>query len=178
MMSDSHSHPEPKPLHHRKRVVAREVSEVEAANRASAALTPEIFTPEATRPATDDAAVVVDPTTLGRRYRRSSHHRIYRWTQALSMGGALLAAISVVCTMADDIRLSRSLAGPGLVLGVISIVLAGRNSLSARWRGWAIAATVFAAASLSLTWIEPALMRDDATELNVPKPRPQIPANP
>jgi len=176
-MSDSHSHPEPRPLHHRKRVVAREVTEVEAANRAAAALTPDIFTPELPRPGNDDA-VVVDPTTLGRRYRRSSHHRIYRWTQALSMGGALLAAISVVCTMADDIRLSRALAGPGLVLGVISIVLAGRNSLAARWRGWAIAATVFAAAALSLTWIQPTLMHDDPTELNIPKPRPQTPANP
>jgi len=34
----------------------------------------------------------VDPTTIGRRYRRASHHLIYRWTQGCSMLGALLAA--------------------------------------------------------------------------------------
>jgi hypothetical protein len=176
MMSESQAHP------NRKRVIAREVDQVEAANRDAAAMPADIiinYDPAgaASSPARDQP-VVVDPTTLGRRYRRSSHHRVYRWTQGCSMLGALLAAISVICTMADDILLSRWLAAPALGLTTFSIALAGQTSLSARWRGWAIASTVFAAVALGLTWIQPRVMRDDPTELNIPRPRQQTPANP
>src|SRR5260221_5774332 len=111
---------------------------------------PELIIPGAPpQPLAYENATVVDPTTIGRRYRRSSHHLIYRWTQGCSMLGALLAAISVICTMADDIILSRSLAVPGLVLGGISIVLSARNGLAGHWRGWTIAATAFSAVGLS-----------------------------
>ena len=176
-MSESHAHP------HRKRVIAREVDQVEAANRDAAAIPADIvinYNPvtAAASPPALDPPIVVDPTTLGRRHRRSSHHRVYRWTQGCSMLGALLAAVSVICTMADDILLSRWLAAPALGLTVFSIALAGLTSLSARWRGWAIASTVFAAVALSLTWIQPMITRDDPTELNVPRPRPQTPAIP
>lgn len=172
MMSESHAHP------HRKRVVAREVDQVEAANRDAAAMPPDIVINYDSSSTEADQATVVDPTTLGRRYRRSSHHRVYRWTQGCSMLGALLAAISVICTMADDILLSRWLAAPALGLTTFSIALAGQTSLSGRWRGWAIASTVFASVALSLTWIQPMVMRDDPTELNIPRPRPQTPNNP
>ena len=94
------------------------------------------------------------------------------------MLGALLAAVSVICTMADDILLSRWLAAPALSLTFCSIALSGQTSLSARWRGWAIASTVFAAVALSLTWIQPMITREDPTELNIPRPRAQSPANP
>jgi hypothetical protein len=176
MMSESHAHP------HRKRVIAREVDHVEAANRDAAAIPGDIiinYDPATAAPTPElDAPVVVDPTTLGRRHRRSSHQRVYRWTQGCSMLGALLAAVSVICTMADDILLSRWLAAPALGLTFFSIALAGQTSLSARWRGWAIASTVFAAVALSLTWIQPMITREDPTELNVPRTRPQTPANP
>jgi hypothetical protein len=165
---------------HRKRVIAREVDQVEAANRESAALPADIIINSAVETPLDyQAPVVVDPTTLGRRHRRSSHQRIYRWTQGCSMLGALLAAISVICTMADDILLSRWLAAPALGLTVFSIALSGQTSLSARWRGWAIASTVFAAVALSLTWVQPMIMGDDPRDLNVPRPlRVQTPVNP
>src|SRR3954447_9648045 len=160
MMSELESHlPQPHP--HRKRVIAREVDQVEAANREAAVLPADIIINSAiaTPPIERQAAVVVDPTTLGRRHRRSSHQRVYRWTQGCSMLGALLAAVSVICTMADDLLLSRWLAAPALGLTFFSIALSSQTSLSARWRGWAIASTVFAAVALSLTWIQPMITR-------------------
>jgi hypothetical protein len=164
----------------RKRVIAREVRQITDANRESAALTPEVITPEHVARATfhvEDAPVVVDPSSLGGRHRRSSHQRIYRWTQACSMLGALLAAIGIVCTAFEDNLLGRWLAVPGLTLGVISIVLSTLTNLSARWRGWAIAATVFAAVSLGLTWFQPELGRDDPSEPFTPQPTHTAPAN-
>jgi hypothetical protein len=157
-MSDSHSFSN---APRRKRVVAREVNEaeVEASNLGSAALSPaEIFTPDPDS-TTADKPMVVDPTTLGRRHRRSSHHKIYRWSQFCTMLSGLLAGIGVVCAMVDEIRPARACAIPALVFGIAATVLAGHNSLAARWRGWAIAAAVFAAAALALTWIEPELVR-------------------
>jgi hypothetical protein len=180
-MSDLQPHLPPQPHPHRKRVIAREVDQVEAANRDAAAIPVDIVINSAiaTPPIEQQAAVVVDPTTLGRRHRRSSHHRIYRGTQGCSMLGALLAAISVICTMADDLHLSRWLAGPALGLTFFSIALSGQTSLSARWRGWAIASTVFAAVALSLTWLQPMIMGDDSREQNVPRlPRPPASSNP
>ena len=178
MMSELESHlPQPHP--HRKRVIAREVDQVEAANREAAVLPAEIIINSPVETHLDyQAPVVVDPTTLGRRHRRSSHQRIYRWTQGCSMLGALLAAVSVICTMADDLLLSRWLAGPALGLTFFSIALSGQTSLSARWRGWAIASTVFAAVALSLTWLQPMIMHDDPRELNAARARQQTPGNP
>jgi hypothetical protein len=158
-MIDPRSQSDPHFLTRRKRVVARQVNEteVEAANLHAAAITPdEILTPAMAE--NMDGATVVDPTTLGRRYRRSSHHRVYRWTQFCSFLGSLLAAISVICTMVDEVSPGRACAAPALGLGIGAIVLAGHNSLSARWRGWAIASAVFAAAALLLTWIQKALI--------------------
>ena len=164
----------------RKRVIAREVQQITDANRESAALTPEVITPEQLSHATfqvEDPPVVIDPSTLGGRHRRSSHQRIYRWTQGCSMLGALLAAIGVVCTAFEDNLLGRWLAIPGLALAVIAIVLSTLTSLSARWRGWAIAATVFAAVSLGLTWIQPELTREDPAEPFAPHATRVPPAN-
>jgi hypothetical protein len=164
----------------RKRVIAREVEQITDANRQSAALTPEVITPELLANATfrvEDPPIVVDPSTLGRRHRRSSHQRIYRWTQGCSMLGALLAAIGIVCTAFDDSILGRWLAIPGLALGAVSILLSTLTSLSARWRGWAIAATVFAAVSLGLTWLQPELSREDPSDLFAPRPTRTAPAN-
>lgn len=158
-MSDTQPQSDPRFLLRRKRVVAREVSEheVEAANRHSAAITPEeILTPPVDEKL--DSAIVVDPTTLGYRYRRSSHHRVYRWTQFCTLLGSLLASVSVICTMVDEVAAARACAGPGLALGITAIMLSAHNSLSARWRGWAIASAVFAAAALALTWIQKALV--------------------
>src|SRR3954471_7727445 len=175
MMSEAQPH-----LPHRKRVIAREVDQVEAANREAAGLPADIITinSAAAAPLDYQAPVVVDPTTLGRRHRRSSHQRVYRWTQGCSMLGALLAAVSVICTMADDLLLSRWLAAPALGLTFFSIALSGQTSLSARWRGWAIASTVFAAVALSLTWLQPMIMHDDPRELNAARARQQTPTNP
>ena len=40
----------------------------------------------------------------GGRRRRTSHQRVYRWTQACSMIAFLAGGVSVVCTMADDVH--------------------------------------------------------------------------
>jgi hypothetical protein len=145
-------------------VVAREVTEIEVANRSAAELAHEVIIPassSAWRDSSPAEAVVVDPTTLGNRHRRSSHHRVYRWTQACSLLAFVAGGVSVFCTMADDIAVARAVAGPGVVLGVVATILSGRTSLSERWRGWAIAGAVFAAAALLLTWVQPALTGED-----------------
>jgi len=142
-------------LTRRKRVVAREVneSEIEDANRHAAELLPDdILTPQVIE--NFEGATVVDPTTLGRRHRRSSHHRIYRWTQFCAILAAMLASVAFICAMVDELAPARACAGPGIVLGIVAIVLAGHNSLSARWRGWAIASAVFAATALGMTWLQ------------------------
>ena len=157
-MSDPHPHTDPHFLNRRKRVVAREVNEdeVEVANRHAAALSPDDFLmPPAS--VTVDGAMVVDPTTLGLRHRRSSHHKIYRWAQFCTMLSGLLSAVAFICAIVDEIAPARACAGPAVVLGIAAIVLAGHNSLSARLRGWAIASAVFAAAVLTLTWIQRSL---------------------
>jgi hypothetical protein len=157
----------------RKRVVAREI-QVADANRQSTALTPDVIA-SPSHAFTESAAVVVDPTTLGGRHRRSSHQRIYRWTQATSMLGALLAAISIVCTALDDHLLGRWLAAPAMGLAIVAILLSSLTNLSARLRGWAIAATVFSAVALSLTWIQPEISREDPADLVAPKSAKPVP---
>jgi hypothetical protein len=168
-------------LHQRKRVIAREVSEaeVEAANQQAAALAPVEFAPAIVAPgeglglspAAAEAVTVVDPTTLGRRYRRSSHNKLYRWTQACALSSAGLATASMFCTMGDEVGLGVAGAVPAIALGLTATVLSGRSSLSARWRGWAIATTVFAATALGLTWVQRALTADEPA----PRGRPVAP---
>jgi hypothetical protein len=168
-MSDlTPSHPDREPstalTHQRKRVVAREVTaaEVELANRDAAALPPDLIIPSREPAPPNEAVVVVDPTTLGQRHRRHGHHRVYRWTQATTLLSALASTVSIFCTLGEDLVVAKSIAGPALALGLVATVLSGRNTLAARWRGWAIAATVFAATALGLTWIAPALWADPA----------------
>jgi hypothetical protein len=170
-MSDEPTpHPESRALTPRKRVVAREVTEIEAANIESASLVPPDVIPyRGTERFPPEDPVVVDPTALGGRRRRTSHQRVYRWTQACSMIAFLAAGISVICTMADDVHVALSLAAPALVIGLAATYLSGRNSLARRWRGWAIASAVFAAVALTLTWLGPAIMGED---------RPNFPTKP
>lgn len=151
--------PQPSPhSSQRKRVVAREVTaEVELANREAAALPPEVVIASRVPTPPNDPVTVVDPTTLGRRHRRHSHQKAYRFTQLASVAGAGCSAVSIFCTLGEDVAVARALAGPGVALGLLATVLSGHNHLAARWRGWAIAATVFAATALALTWIVPAL---------------------
>src|SRR5215218_3209021 len=108
-MSDP-QHPQPDPAlpAHRKRVVAREVevTEIERANREAATLTPDVILPTTQKTPPNDPVTVIDPTTLGRRYRRQGHHRVYRWTQLTTMAAALLAAVSMFCTLGEDITLA------------------------------------------------------------------------
>jgi hypothetical protein len=176
-MSDPTPYPEPRALAHRKRVVAREVSEVEAANRDAAGLAPDVISPGAhdASPAPADA-VVVDPTTLGRRHRRSSHERVYRWTQALWMTGGLAGVVGLVCTIADDLEIARGVAAGGILLGCAAIYLSGRNSLAGRLRGWAIAAAVFSTVILVMTWVQPAMLGDDRPDVH-PRTPAKAPAN-
>jgi hypothetical protein len=169
-MSDPTPYPEPRALTHRKRVVAREVTEVEAANRDAAALVPDVISPG--RPDDDvaprssaDPVVVVDPTTLGRRHRRSSHERVYRWTQACAGIAGLAATVGLVCAIAEDLALARGVAAPGLVLGLVATYLSGRNSLAGRLRGWAIAAAVFSTVILVMTWVQPEIFGEDHVDL-------------
>ena len=144
---------------HRKRVVAREVTteEVKLANRDAATLPPDLVIPSRVPTPPNDPVTVVDPTTLGLRYRRQSHHKAYRFTQLASIASAGCSAVSIFCTLGEDLTVARALAGPALALGLLATILSGHNELAARWRGWAIAATVFAATALALTWIVPAL---------------------
>src|SRR5687768_10272485 len=163
-MSDPTPHPETRALVPRKRVIAREVTEaeIEAANRDAAGLLPELIAPGRTAEAPSaDPAIVVDPTLLGYRHRRSSHQRVYRWTQACTLLACLAGVVGVICTLAEDIHVARGVTVPGLLAGGVAIVLSGRTSLSERWRGWAIASTVFAAATLALTWLQPAFFGED-----------------
>jgi hypothetical protein len=170
-MSDPTPHPEHRTLTPRKRVVAREVTEIEAANREAAELAHDVITPAAVRPqgAPVDPVVVVDPTTLGGRRRRTSHQRVYRWTQSCSIIAGLAGIVSVICTVADDLHVARALAATALALGALATHLSGRTSLSERWRGWAIASVVFAGVALGLTWGWPALFGEDHPD--VPRPR-------
>jgi hypothetical protein len=173
-MSDPHL-PQPDPAApHRKRVVAREVTDIELANRDAATLTPDLILPATQQNAPNDPVTVIDPSTLGRRYRRQGHHRVYRWTQVTAMSAALLAAVSMICTLGEDILVARGLAYPAIALGVLAAVLSGRNTLAARWRGWAIAATVFALTALMMTWIIPALSQEEPV---LPKQRQSAPQN-
>jgi hypothetical protein len=135
----------------RKRVVAREV---ESENVESASLPAEIISPPPALPVEEPVeAAVVDPTALGGRRRRSSHHRVYRWTQVLTMLAALAGATSVICTMVDEPIIGRYIAFAALPISIFAIVLSTRNSLAQRWRGWAVAACVFVIAALCMTWI-------------------------
>src|SRR4051794_34753464 len=134
MSDDPTPHPESRALTPRKRVVAREVTEIEAANIEAASLVPPDVIPyRGTERFPPEDPVVVDPTTLGGRRRRTSHQRVYRWTQACSIIAFLAAGISVICTMADDIHVARGLAGPAVAIGAVATYLSGRNELARRW---------------------------------------------
>jgi hypothetical protein len=174
-MSDPTPYPEPRALTHRKRVIAREVTEVEAANRDAAGLVPDLISPDAPdaprHPA--DPVVVVDPTTLGRRHRRTSHERVYRWTLACSAIAGLAAVVGLVCAIAEDLAIARGVAIPGIAVGLMATYLSGRNSLAGRLRGWAIASAVFSTVILVMTWVQPALFGDDHVDL-----RQRVPARP
>jgi hypothetical protein len=108
-----------------------------------------------------DPTPVIDPTLMGRRRRRQGHHRVYRWTQLSTITCVLAAAASVICTMVDEPFAGRIVAAAALLPGFLAVVLSARTSLSMRWRGWAIAAAVFAAAALTLTWIHTAVTDSD-----------------
>ena len=112
--------------------------------------------PEDVREKGPDPLPVVDPTMLGRRHRRSRHHRVYRFTQLTTMLCALAAGVGLFCTMLGDPRVGRILAGIAIGLGAIAVTLSSRTSLSMRWRGWAVAATVFALVALGMTWVHDA----------------------
>jgi hypothetical protein len=156
-MSDLDTPSNPGHLPARKRVVAREV---EAANRESAALTPEVISPPVPRPI-DEPAAVVDPTQLGRRYRKPGHLKVYRCTQAFTMLCVALSVGGILWTLlAEDVHIGRILPGAGIVVGLAASILSGFNSLAARWRGWAIAATVFAGVVLGLTMLHDRLADD------------------
>ena len=169
--------PEPRALAPRKRVVARDVTaEVEAAAHDGAELVPAVILPSheggtASIPADPDPVPVVDPTLLGPRHRRTSHLRIYRWTQACTLLSGLAGVVGLVCALAEDVHIARWVAGPGVVVGALAAFLAGRTSLSERWRGWAIAAAVFAAATFGFTWVVPALTGEEHVD-----PRTKSPA--
>ena len=105
------------------------------------------------RPEPPDTTPVVDPTLLGLRHRRSGHHRVYRWTQMMTMLCGLAAGVSLLCTMLGESLVGRILAGIATGFGMIAVFLSSRTSLSMRWRGWAVAATVFALVALGMTWI-------------------------
>jgi len=162
----------------RKRVVAREVTEVEAANIEAARLAPDVIPYRGAPPASPDDPLVVDPTALGGRRRRTSHQRVYRWTQGCSIIAFLAAGISVICTMADDVHAAVGLAAPAVGVGLAAIHLSGRNSLARRWRGWAIASAVFAAVALALTWLGPAMMGEDRPNAPPKPPAKTAPPSP
>jgi hypothetical protein len=116
-----------------------------------------------------DSTPVLDPTILGYRQRRHRHHHVYRWTQMLTMLCAAAAAAGVICTMVDEPFAGRIVAGAAGVVGVVAVLLSTRTSLSARWRGWAVAALVFALVALGLTWLH-GLVTEHEGE-NAPPPR-------
>jgi hypothetical protein len=165
----------------RKRVVAREIDPAEADDRqdpgppADAAIVPAPVrppsfesdtvlvipsapdsSPQDHRTAGPDPLPVVDPTLLGQRHRRTRHHRVYRWTQMLTALCGLAAGVSIFCTMLGESLVGRILAGIATGFGMIAVLLSTRTSLSMRWRGWAVAATVFALVALAITWIHDA----------------------
>jgi hypothetical protein len=77
------------------------------------------------------------------------------------MLSAGLAVAGMIWTLlADDLSTGRMLSGAALLLGVVASVLSGLNSLAARWRGWAIAAAVFAATVLGLTVVHKLIAND------------------
>lgn len=120
---------------------------------------------------------VVDPTLLGSRRRRSSHQRLYRWTQILSFLTAGLAAAAVICTMFDEPLVGRWLAGGALLPGISSWIVSGRSDLSRRWRGWAIASLVFAAVALGMTWVHETVVESESPDLAPIRAKKSAPAN-
>jgi hypothetical protein len=58
--------------------------------------------------------------------------------------------------MLGESLVGRILAGIAIGFGLIAVFLSTRTSLSMRWRGWAVAAAVFALAALAVTWIHEA----------------------
>lgn len=169
------SNPPQSAIVRRKRVIAREVEleNGDAAALVPAQLEPLDVLPAPVRPDEDydgdtpdiDPTPVVDPTTLGRRSRRSSHHRLYRGTQIFTGLSFLTTIAAIIFTMtaeqSGDLMLPRILAAGGLVAAIVGSSLAGRSSLSARWRGWAVAAIVFAIAALVLTFLHVHLIADE-----------------
>lgn len=109
-----------------------------------------------------DPLPVVDPTLLASRRRRSSHHRVYRFTQAFTLISAGLSALGLFCTLLDEPGVGRSLIGGAMLAGFLACALSGRTSLSARWRGWAIAAAVFSVAAMALTFVHERVLADDS----------------
>lgn len=134
----------------RKRVVAREV---EAENVDATALTPQVIEPVAAVVPAQEPPLVVDPALLGGRRRRSDHQRVYRATQLCTVVCSLLALLAIFFTLGDEVGIAAGLAGGGILLGITAVILSGRNALAGRWRGWAIAASVFCGAVLLLTAI-------------------------
>jgi len=114
---------------------------------------------------------VVDPTMLGSRRRRSSHQRLYRWTQALSFTCAGAAAAGVICTMFDEPLVGRWLAGGAIGPGIASWILSGGSDLSRRWRGWAIASLVFALVSFGMTWVHENVVEPEPVDVAPVRPR-------
>ena len=117
-----------------------------------------------------DPTPVLDPMLLGHRHRRHRHHHVYRWTQMLTMLCAAASTASVICTMVDEPLAGRIVAGAAGLVGVAAVFLSTRTSLSARWRGWAVAALVFALVALGLTWLH-GLVTEHEGENAPPPPR-------
>jgi len=120
---------------------------------------------------------VVDPTLLGSRRRRSSHQRLYRWTQMLSFLCAGLAGAAVICTMFDEPLVGRWLASGALLPGIGSWIVSGFSDLSRRWRGWAIASLVFAAVALGMTWVHETVVESDAPDVAPVRAKKSTPAS-
>jgi len=117
-----------------------------------------------------DPLPVVDPTLLGSRRRRSSHQRLYRWTQVLTLACAAVTVAGLICTMLDEPLVGRWLAGGAALPGMIAWRISGQSDLSRRWRGWAVAALVFAVVTVGITFLHEHMVEHDAPATQDPGP--------
>ena len=117
-----------------------------------------------------DPLPVVDPTFLGSRRRRSSHQRLYRWTQLLTLACAAITGAALICTMLDEPLVGRWLAGGAAIPGLIAWRISGQSDLSRRWRGWAVAAVVFAVVAVGITFLHEHMVEHEAPVTQDPGP--------
>lgn len=166
----------------RKRVTAREVSSAAPSDTtphpadivagemqvaAAGHLRPaDLIEPPAPPPPVDP--LVVDPTTLGVRQRKSGHNFLYRLAKLLLLGTFIAGAMAIAGCFNGDQAPAFWVALGACGGAVIAALIVRSTRLAYRLRGYAVAAIVFAVISLIFTFIPMPVQSDDVPVPNSP----------